>query len=950
MTLCLTFFLSGWAALLFETIWFRQAGLLVGNSVSASSVVLAAFMAGLGAGNAWAAHFGGRIRRPLLSYAGLEFLVGATGIGLVLIFPSLPRLLGPLLGTFTWSPFWLNAARMVAAFVLMAVPSAAMGATLPLLTRSMSVVEPVFGRALGRLYGWNTLGAVAGAIAGETVLIPHLGLRGTGGLACILNLLAGTVAATYGKTLRSMPIEADQLAPPSPIQAERLPPPSQGGAPIRPLLAAFLGGGAFLALEVVWFRFLQLFFLGTSLTFAIMLAVVLLGIALGSLAVGQVLRLRPDAHRLAFAAAAGAGSAVVVTYAGFSGALGPRPGLVLNEWVILRLSLVLMLPVSCFSGMLFALLGQSMKTAAGEEARAAGSLTLANTAGAALGAILGSLVLLPLLGIERSLFALALLYGGIGLLLAWPPKPRKQELSLRNTLLGMTALVYAVLVGLFPFGLMKNHFIPRVLYPHTQDGSRPIAVRETATETLVYLRSSIAGQPFSHRLVTNGFSMSATGVGAGRYMALFVHWGIALNPPARHALLISYGVGTTAQALVETKTLESIDVVDISKDILEMGRLVFPRKPYPLDDPRVRIHIEDGRFFLLTTDRRFDLITAEPPPPKNAGIANLYSLEYFHLLRDRLAKGGIATYWLPVYQMPSTEARAISAAFCDAFPDCSLWTGAGPEWMLAGTRDATGPLNEPAFSRQWSDPNAGALLRDRGIETPEQLGSLFIADSPQFRAWIADAKPLDDDHPGRLSPQLRPIGDSSLEYWTMMDPDRCRERFLQSSFAHRMWPPELRERTLPFFDTQKVVNRTLSRAYGMGVPVGIADLESTLTRTALRTPVLWIMGSDADEQRAAAEARRQGAREPMLDEVEGIGAMADRDYRHAAECLARAEPFAAEPDRLRKYRILALGLAGEHEEAARLLASADAWTKKPRADIEEWRVLAARLGLPDPAH
>jgi spermidine synthase len=936
MTLCVAFFLSGCAALLFETLWFRQATLLLGSSVWASSLVLAAFMAGLGSGNAWAARFGGRVRRPLRAYAFIEFLVGATGCGLVLAFPLLPSLLTPLLRAMAWSPVSLNAARMVAAFAFMAVPAAAMGATLPLLLRAVSVEEPVFGRALGRLYGWNTLGAVVGGLGGEAILIPHFGVRGTGALAGLLNLAAGAVAAFCGWRALSEPSHEEPERP----QTKRAP-------MARLLLAAFLAGAAVLALEVVWFRFLLLFFYSTSLTFAIMLSVVLLGISLGSLAGAHWLRLRPEAHRLASLLAATAGSAVVLTYSGFSGALDPRPGLVADDWAILRLSVLLMLPVSCLSGMLFTLLGQSLQLVLRGSARTAGTLTLANTAGGAVGALVGSLVFLPGLGIERSLFWLALVYGGVGLLLLRPLEPGVPPLKGRNGLVAGAAVTYAVVVALFPFGLMKNHLLKRMVSFYTSDGSRPIAFRETVTETLVYLQSELAGQPVGHRLITNGYSMSATGTIAGRYMALFVHWGMALNPEARRALLISYGVGTTAQALVETRSLESIDVVDISRDILEMGRLVFPGKPYPLDDPRVHVHVEDGRFFLLTTDRHFDLITAEPPPPKNAGIVNLYSLEYFRLLRDRLAEGGVATYWLPVYQMASPEARAIAAAFCGAFPDCSLWTGAGPEWMLAGTKNAKGPIDEAAFSRQWLDPKAGRLLRDRGIESPLQLGALFIADASDLRAWIAEARPLDDDHPGRLSPRSEPLGEaSSREYWAMMDPERCRERFLHSSFVRRMWPLGLPEQTLPFFESQKILNNVLSQVYRMGTPVGISDLESTLTGTALRTPVLWIMGSDAEEQRAATEARRQGAWEPMLEEIQGVGAMADREYRRAAELFGRAEPFAAQGDRLRKYRMLALGLAGEREQAARLLESAGAWTTNPRTDLSEWRWLAARFSLP----
>ena len=129
----------------------------------------------------------------------------------------------------------------------------------------------------------------------------------------------------------------------------------------------------------------------------------------------------------------------------------------------------------------------------------------------------------------------------------------------------------------------------------------------------------------------------------------------------------------------------------------------------------MRVHIEDGRFFLQTTEKRFDIITAEPPPPKNAGIVNLYSEEYFTLLRERLAPRGVVTYWLPVYQLEASEAKSLVNGFCGAFSDCSLWTGAGTEWMLVGTRGLGGPVDAADFERPWRDVAAG--FSTIGVET-----------------------------------------------------------------------------------------------------------------------------------------------------------------------------------------------------------------------------------------
>ena len=263
-----------------------------------------------------------------------------------------------------------------------------------------------------------------------------------------------------------------------------------------------------------------------------------------------------------------------------------------------------------------------------------------------------------------------------------------------------------------------------------------VALREGVNQTTTTLRREWGGEPVSHRLVTNGHSMSGTDFADRRYMKLFVNWALAVNPRIRQALLISYGLGSTAKALTDTRALTDIDVVDVSPEILGMAPVVFAPGQSPLADPRVRVHVEDGRFFLQTSAASFDLITGEPPPPKAAGIVNLYSREYFQLLHDRLNDGGVATYWLPVEELAEDDARAIVGAFCAAFADCSLWTGAGPHWMLAGTRGLRERATEEAFAAQWRDDVVGPELVRLGIEQPEQLGATFLADADQLAPWL----------------------------------------------------------------------------------------------------------------------------------------------------------------------------------------------------------------------
>jgi len=222
--LCLIFFASGASALIFETLWFRQAGLALGNSIWASSLVLAGFMGGLAIGNAVAARLGHRLGDPVRAYALAEAAIALTGVGLVVLLPELAALLGPLARPLLDAPWLLNPLRLALALILLLVPSTAMGVTLPLLTKALTPGDAGFGTALGRLYGWNTLGALVGVVGTETLLLGALGVRGAALAAGALNLAAAGVAAWIARR-RAFPSLAPAHAP--------VPRWRRAGAPLR---------------------------------------------------------------------------------------------------------------------------------------------------------------------------------------------------------------------------------------------------------------------------------------------------------------------------------------------------------------------------------------------------------------------------------------------------------------------------------------------------------------------------------------------------------------------------------------------------------------------------------------------------------------------------------------------------------------------------------------------
>ncbi len=331
--------------------------------------------------------------------------------------------------------------------------------------------------------------------------------------------------------------------------------------------------------------------------------------------------------------------------------------------------------------------------------------------------------------------------------------------------------------------------------------------------------------------------------------------------------------------------------------------------------------MEDGRFFLQTTPRRFDIITAEPPPPLAAGVVNLYSQEYFQLIYDRLREGGVATYWLPSWQISWSATQSIVKAFSHVFPDCSLWTGTAFEWMLVGTKRATGPVSDKEFQEQWKDPVVGPQLRLYGFERPEQIGATFIMDAPALREWTKDSLPLVDNYPKRIFGKPSDVYEYTLaDLEEVMDADRCHDRFQRSALVARLWPESLRKKSLDFFHVQAIINNGFVHPTGTDPLRNIQSLHEILTLTSLRFPVLLLMGGPGfpDLDRVLGEVGAQVAsHQPGTLFSLGVRSMADRNYVNAAKYFAEDQRKGHLP-RVAYYRVYALCMADRIQEARKV--------------------------------
>ena len=872
-------FLSGIGALIFETLWLRLSGLAFGNSVRSAALILSSFMAGLALGNAIAASSRIRRWRPLQLYAALEVAVACFGCTIVFALPLLGGWMRPV-----WQVLWshhsvLLGLRFVLSFLILLVPTTAMGLTLPVLMEDPVLRRTNFGRAIGLLYGWNTLGAVAGAVLGEAYLIEAFGLRGTGLAAGLVSCIAALTALLVARSdAETAPLIPDSIIPLR-LQINYRPP--------WRLLFASLGTGAILlCLEVVWFRFLRLYIASSSTAFAVMLAAVLAGIGLGSVAWGTIHRRSARTDHLLPVFLLLAAITTLLSYLFFPGkAIQTRAGSFdVAWWNIGLLSLALMFPVAFLSGILFPSIVASVQASVGDRMNSIGLTTLFNTTGAAAGPLLAGFALLPTIGFQWSLIFCSVGYALIGILVSG-----RSSWSFRRAvgliIIGLSAVLILIL-AIFPYHRDEAHFAhatrPYEMDDYGRSLAHPIKKVEGISDTFQLLRRDLFGEPYYYRLLTNAFSMSATNPHSQRYMRLFGYIPLAFRPESTDVLLICYGCGVTADAFVRESHLKRIDVVDISKEVFDLADSYSGiNYSNPLRDPRVTAFVQDGRFFLQASPRQYDIISGEPPPPKVAGSVNLYTEQFFSLMHSRLKEGGIATFWLPINQLKVAEAKAILRGFHNAFSNASVWASADQEWIMMGIKGPGRGVREEEMGLLWSDEATGADLRRIGVEVPQQLAALFLMDGEEIDRITRDIAPLTDFYPKRLSDAPWDEQATHRFAWPYMEAAAAVHRFLWSPLINRIWPETLNKSLHSFFAVRE--SRYLSELMGSNK---LAELDLYLRGSRLRTPVLEVLRSD-EFRLSIAERVALNSESPPTETLPDLvaGALASRHVSEAIRLL-----------------------------------------------------------------
>jgi spermidine synthase len=737
------FFLSGACGLVYEVVWTRMMSHVFGATALAIGTVLAAFMTGLALGSWRLGRAADRASNPLRLYGSLEIAVALTAAAVHFLLTRITPAYLAVYEAFGRSHAALAVARFLLAFALILAPTVLMGATLPVLARFAVRRLSAVGSSLSTLYAVNTLGAVAGALAAGFYLIGAFGVHGAVLVAILGNAAIGAVA-----WLASGRAEAEAVD-----ETTRLSPATEDGTPnstplptstYRLVLAGLaLSGLASFAYEIYWTRCLH-FITGNS-TYALTTTLVafLTGIAIG----GYLVRFAMDRDPVATLGwiqvliAAAAGTAMPLLFNVLEperlrehtwGASGGFWALVFQRFGVSFL--VMLLPASLI-GATFPLAGRIGVRRLGETGTGVGRVYAANTIGNVLGALLPGIVLLRWLGIQPGILAMAALNLAVGLALL--ASRLREAPSLRWAIpatLALALLVASRLPLALRFPLVADEARYRVLY--RRDGP-------TAT-TAVLLNADTREKLMTVDGVTIG------GTGATDYkQQILAHLPKLLAADVSSELSVGLGSGLLVQESARHARVDSgITCVEIEPTVVE-GSAQFAKESRRTRRA-VRIVVDDVANYLKTVRRRYNVVSADEKTAEEfASNGFSYSLDYYEMLRRRLAPGGLVIQWVPT-DLPPRQYRMVLKTFSEAFPHVSMWC-LGPTLMIGSSNTFLVGSNEPieadlARARLWmrADSAAFAGLAHYGIRTPEVL----FAQRWAGRAAIARA--VSEDHANTL--------------------------------------------------------------------------------------------------------------------------------------------------------------------------------------------------------
>jgi len=843
------FFLSGASGLVFEAVWTRELTLVFGSTALAMSTVLSVFMGGLALGSWLAGRYADRIADRLRAYALAEAGVGLYALVVPLVLAGYPALNAAMYRLLGGSAVGLSLARFVAAALLLLVPTTLMGATLPLLSRHFVRDDGTsVAGTVGRLYAINTFGAVVGTFVGGFVLLPDVGVRATNYTAAATNLsLAAAVWLARRRLARRPPddelasfqLESDQPAPPvfAATALQR-----------RVALVAFaVSGGIAMIDQVLWTRALAIIIGSSVYSFTLILLAFLVGLAGGAAIISRLsARTQKPMEWLAGVHLATA-AMIGVSYllmdklpAAFLGLLRGGAfsvdGIIFSQFLLAALAVF---PATlCMGGVLpltVRVVARSLESVGSD----VGTAYSVNTLGAILGSFAAGFIVLPVAGLQRGLGlgAVATVVLAATLLVVAQPNAKRW--------------VAAALLPVVALGCIR--VLPRWSLRHFSAGLFRVSIAKDIIESnkwalpeLAYYHDGIATTVSVEKwkrtvaLKNNGKVDASNGDDMSTQIMVglmpFVFWQAAHpNAPKKpRAAVVGFGSGVTIGAVTQFPMAHA-DVVELEPAVVEAGSKFFgPWNHHPVDDPRVRVIIGDGRNFLTQASDKYDVIVSEPSNPWITGVSNLFTVDYWKLARARLADDGVFCQWAQLYEMSSKNIKVILRSFAEVFPYTYVFSAEdlSSDVILVATNHPL-ELDVHALSLSFQDETLRKELKRGGVGSAEDIIAYLLLTPDEIPAFTAGS-PLntDDDAiiefgaPRDLLGSARGVPDPYLArvYATEWPYGRFDRYLVGLGEGDEKWKTELRlARSLLAHGKRSAADRFLAAAKRHGAPPGTRE-------------------------------------------------------------------------------------------------------------------------------
>jgi len=747
--LLLLFAGSGCSALIYEVVWYQALQLAIGSTSVSLGVLLATFMGGLCIGSTVFPRLNLTKNHPLRIYAFIELAIAGFAILVQFAMPSISQV------------YWAGAAsglggmllRGVVAAVCMLPPTILMGASLPSIVRWLEA-SPRAVAWWGWLYGGNTAGAVIGCLlAGFWLLRDYNTTAGTLFAAAINVIVAVVSLSLASSTPHAIPVSGPAPAAEAPVAAEAAP-SAQSRWPVYLTIA--LSGAVALGAEVVWTRLLGYLLLATVYVFAIILAVFLTGLAVGTAGGSWLLRKVNPRNALGwcqilliFGFAWTAYTIVNTFHLPFwnDDVLTTMDGWHMY-WLDLKLVAIAIFPATLFWGASFPLACAAISEPGQDSGKTAGSIYAANTLGGIVGALLVSLVLIPGIGTQNSQRVLLLVSACSGLLLLAPGAKR-----------AMGAVAVAASVGAAVLLAINIQPTPGELIAYGR-----FMGRNAGQSEILYTKegrnSSVAISRWNNGAIyvnVNGHVEATTEIFDMKLQRMVGHLAAMLHPNPKSVLGIGFGAGVSAGSFTRYPGIEHITVCEIEPVIPPASTMFFAPQNYAVkNNPKTRIIYDDARHYLMTTNDKYDIIASDPLDVFVKGTAALYSVEYYESVKRHLNPGGIFTLYVPLYETDEPTFKSELATFFKAFPNGSVWSntrdGLGYDMVFMGQLDPLHVDLDKAQEKYDRDEHATVRqsLHEIGIESVGDLFSTFTGTAADLQPWVAGV-PLNTDSNLRLS-------------------------------------------------------------------------------------------------------------------------------------------------------------------------------------------------------